>query len=67
MDIPTMNEQWIKASHDNAKCCREDFLGDGFTDLQGFEYLDTIGLFETSWMIYKYHRERREYGYPNNE
>jgi len=62
-----MNKLWIEHSHYGAECCRDDFLDDGFVDLQRFEYLDTIGLFETSWMIYDYHKERDEYGYPNNE
>ena len=67
MDILTMNKLWIKHSHANAECCRRDFLDNGNVNLEKFEYLDTIGLFETSWMIYDYHPGRCEYGYPNNE
>jgi len=62
-----MNEKWIEHSHDSAECCRDDFLDNGFTDLNRFEYLDTMGLFETSWMIYRYHSNIRGYGYPNDE
>lgn len=62
-----MNKLWIEHSHDSAECWRDDFLGGDPDDLEWFEYLDTIGLFETSWMIYGYHKERPEYGYPSNE
>ncbi len=64
MDILTMNKSWIKASHSVAKRCRQNsWIADG---LDRYEYLDTIGLFETSWMTFEaYGRyERDKYGYP---
>ena len=68
MDILTMNKQWIHASHIEASRCRKSpWIADGLNIL---EYLDTMGLFETGWMIYDfntYHDEKRKYGYPNNE
>lgn len=66
MDILAMNKRWIEASHESAECCREEFLDNHTVELPRFEYLDTIGLFETSWMIYEYHKDTR-YGYPYNE
>ncbi|KKK55386.1 hypothetical protein LCGC14_3075070 [marine sediment metagenome] len=63
-----MNKLWIEHSHNSAECCRDEFFDDGVVDLRRFEYLDTMGLFETSWMIYEDHEDQRsEYGYPNNE
>lgn len=60
-----MNKRWIQASHFEADRCRENsWIDDG---LDRFEYLDTIGLFETGWIIYdfdKYKNERNKYGYP---
>lgn len=61
-----MNKLWIEDSHDSADCCREDFIDRGISNFDQGEYLDTMGFFETSWMIYEYHDDR-EYGYPNNE
>lgn len=62
-----MNKIWIEHSHNSAEYCRDDFLDEEDDDLEWFEYLDIIGLFETSWLIYGHHKERPEYGYPNNE
>ena len=65
-----MNKIWIEHSHSNAECCREDLLDINVSSLARFEYLDTMGLFETSWMIYKYHNNKNtdhDYGYPSNE
>ncbi|KKK55384.1 hypothetical protein LCGC14_3075050, partial [marine sediment metagenome] len=54
-----MNKLWIEHSHYEADRCRKSsWIADG---LDRFEYLDTIGLFETGWMIYdfdKYENER---------
>lgn len=68
-DILTMNKLWVEHSHDSAECCREDLLDNYSVDfLEKFEYLDVIGLFETSWMIYD-HRPAADgaYGYPSDE
>ncbi|KKL14452.1 hypothetical protein LCGC14_2515490 [marine sediment metagenome] len=62
-----MNKLWIEHSYVNAECCRDEFFDKDADDLEWFEYLDTIGLFETSWLIYEYHNERIGYGYPDNE
>lgn len=62
-----MNKLWIEHSHDSAECCREDFSDGRVIDLEKYEYLDSMGLFETSWMIYEYHTGRIEYGYPGHE
>lgn len=60
-----MNKQWIEDSHLSAERCRN---GD---DLDIFEYLDTIGLYETCWMILDFddytEHDKGHYGYPNNE
>lgn len=64
MDILTMNKTWIEASHCEANRCRQSsWIADG---LDKSEYLDTMGLFETGWMIYDFdvHDEKDEYGYP---
>jgi len=62
-----MNKLWIEDSHFSAVSYREELLDNHNVHLERYEYLDTIGLFETSWMVYDYHKTRREYGYPNNE
>ncbi len=67
MDIPTMNKQWIEASHYHARLYREPAPFSGDKRYYIFEYLDVMGLFETSWMVYdfdKYERERSKFGYP---
>jgi len=64
-DILTMNKLWIEASHREANRCRQSsWIADG---LDKYEYLDTMGLFETSWMVYEfdeYEGEKDRYGYP---
>lgn len=65
-----MNELWIEHSHYSSNCCLEDFLDNHNTDLEQFEHLDVMGLFETSWMIYPYHNDQENnnsYGYPDYE
>jgi len=64
-----MNKLWIKHSHHEAITHRNEgppFDSDHFV---GYEYLDMMGLFETSWMIYEYHgsEDDHEYGYPGYE
>jgi len=57
-----MNKRWIEASHYEAN--QNSWIADG---LDRYEYLDTIGLFETGWMIYDfdiYDEEKDKYGYP---
>lgn len=65
MDILAMNKLWIEASHYEAKRCRQNsWIAYG---LDKYEYLDTIGLFETGWMTYdfdEYDEEKDKYGYP---
>ncbi len=59
-----MNEKWIEHSHDDGVCYREELLL-GPCELNRFEYLDAIGLFETNWMVYEYEGYgRNRYGYP---
>ncbi|KKM69952.1 hypothetical protein LCGC14_1445780 [marine sediment metagenome] len=76
MDILTMNKLWIEHSHDDGICYREELLFSPYSpcELNRFEYLDAIGLFETNWMIYEYEEHGRNrygypdrYGYPSNE
>lgn len=57
-----MNENWIEASFRCAKrCCDGDFA----SPLKLFEYLDTMGLFETSWMIFDHAANvGNGFGYP---
>ena len=60
-----MNKRWIEASHHEANRCRQNsWIVDG---LDIFEYLDTMGLFETGWMIYDFDvfpDEKGKYEYP---
>jgi len=61
-----MNKLWIEASHSVAKRCQHNsWIADG---LDRYEYLDTIGLFETGWMTYDFDAygryERDKYEYP---
>ena len=66
-----MNKLWIKHSYLSAKCCIEDFLDNSDTNPEPYERLDVMGLFETSWMIYPYHKyadqNNNHYGYYSNE
>ena len=62
-----MNNLWIGHSHESAEYVRDDFLDNSVDDLKWFEYLDVIGCFETSWMIYEFHPNKIEYGYPNEQ
>lgn len=55
-----MNKLWIEHSHDDSTLHREEY---NIKRLSRFEYLDMVGLLETSWMIYE-HTGRRKYGYP---
>ena len=57
-----MNEQWIEASFRSAKrCCDGTFT----FPLKRFEYLDAVGLFETSWMIFDHTANAgNDFGYP---
>ena len=57
-----MNKSWIKASHSVAKRCRQNsWIADG---LDRYEYLDTMGLFETSWITFEHKPNNDDYGYP---
>ena len=70
MDTLLMNKLWINHSYYSAECCLDDFLDNNNTNLEQFEHLDVMGLFETSWMIYPYHNDqinKNHYGYPGNE
>ena len=68
MDIPDMNKQWIEDSHLSADRCRNEYWPD---DLDGFDHLDMVGLYETCWMITDFddytEHDKGHYGYPNNE
>ncbi|KKM70271.1 hypothetical protein LCGC14_1442430 [marine sediment metagenome] len=56
-----MNENWIEASFRCAKrCCDGTFT----SSLTRFEYLDAVGLFETSWMIFDHTSSDNGFGYP---
>lgn len=57
-----MNVQWIKASFRVGNHCRNGI----FTrPLKRFEYLDAVGLFETSWMIFDHAvNAGNGFGYP---
>ncbi|KKL14453.1 hypothetical protein LCGC14_2515500 [marine sediment metagenome] len=58
-----MNKLWIEHSYDVAKRYREDSrIYD--SELEGYKYLDTIGLFETSWMTFEHGPDNDDYGYP---
>lgn len=58
-----MNELWIEHSYRVAKTHREDNWS--FEDeLERYEYLDTMGLFETSWMTFEHKPDNDDYGYP---
>lgn len=65
-----MNNQWIRNCHIGAERYRKEswWAVDG---LDIYAYLDTIGLFETCWMIYDFDdctdRDRIMYGYPSDE
>jgi len=69
-----MNKQWVQDSHYEANRCRE-LSGYRVDDLDIFEYLDMIGLYETCWIIYDFDdyngsdsdSDRIMYGYPSNE
>lgn len=63
MDTLVMNKLWVKHSHNDATTFRADRL----VNKDRIARLQVIGLFETYWMIYKHHKKRPEYGYPNNE
>lgn len=63
MDTLIMNKTWIEASHCEANRCRQSsWIG----KLGRSDYLDTIGLFETGWIIYDFdvYNEKDEYEYP---
>lgn len=63
MDIPTVNKLWIEHSHDVAKNYREDSWM--YSDKgERYEYLDTMGLFETSWITFEHEPDNDNYGYP---
>jgi len=68
MDIPDMNKQWIEDSYLSAGRCRNEYWPD---DLDGFDHLDMVGLYETCWMITDFddytEHDKGHYGYPNNE
>ena len=63
MDTLTMNKLWIEHSYDVAKLYREDNWIYN-SELEGYEYLDTMGLFETSWMTFEHGPDNDDYGYP---
>ncbi len=60
-----MNKQWIEDSYLSTTHGRDE------DDLDRFEYLDMIGLYETCWMIYDFddytEHDKNHYGYPSNE
>ena len=59
-----MNKQWVQDSHYEANRCRK-LSGYRVDDLDIYEYLDIIGLFETGWMITDHRLFRKgQYGYP---
>jgi len=60
-----MNKLWIEHGYNTVSRCRKE-LSNQTIVLRGFEYLDVIGLFETSWMIYPHHNNfnPNNYGYP---
>ena len=59
--VKMMNEEWIRASFRSAKrCCDGAFP----SPLKRFEYLDAVGLFETSWMIFDHVSASNSFGYP---
>ena len=56
-----MNKNWIAASFSVGNHCRNGI----FTrPLELFEYLDVMGLFETSWMVYPHSNTGHRFGYP---
>ncbi|KKM70270.1 hypothetical protein LCGC14_1442420 [marine sediment metagenome] len=61
-----MNKQWMIASNNVAAQMRD---WDG--SLARFQYLDLIGLYETSWIVYPHTsdpiRSHREFGYPRQK
>lgn len=63
-----MNKKWIEHSHNDGVYFREELLDNKYNvELKEVGYLDTIGLFETSWMIYDFDvhdRAKDKYGYP---
>ena len=65
-----MNNLWIEDSHYEAKRCLEQ-PGYRVDDLDRFDYLDMIGLFETCWIIYDFddftNSDRIMSGYPQHE
>jgi len=61
-----MNERWIEHSHDDALIQRRDDPLFSADELSRYEYLDMLGLFESSWMIFD-HDNNSGYGYPVNE
>ena len=63
-----MNKLWIEHSYYDAILRCEDDPLIGIDKLAQFEYLDVMGLYETSWMVYEHEKQAKdEYGYPNNE
>jgi len=56
-----MNKRWIEHSHLSA----DHYDVTNNPNLKQVRELDMMGLFETSWMIYKH--PGNIYGYPNNE
>ena len=55
-----MNTKWIDASHDSMlhMNARDN------SNLKMVRVLDSVGMFETSWMIFNHVTNR--YGYPSN-
>ena len=56
-----MNENWIKASFHVGNRCRNGVFA---RPLELFEYLDVMGLFETSWMVFDHEWGGSKFGYP---
>ena len=59
-----MNKTWIKASFHSAGHSRGGPL---IPPLNLIEYLDMVGLFETSWMIFDHSKAGSDFGYPDKK
>lgn len=57
-----MNEVWISDSHESAAYYRSGQRYDPEENMQIIRILDTIGMFETSWLLFNH--PHNKYGYP---
>jgi len=62
-----MNKLWIEHSYDAALFLRRENISIDAVELFKYEYLDVMGLYETSWMVYNFkdcEENKDRYGYP---